>query len=65
MPYWAPLAAIPRISIAPRLADTNARPVTHAGSARPERKKSALVEIARRTANPIPRTVVKYSARRV
>ena len=34
------VAAIPMISCAPRLAEMKARPVTHAGSERPERKKS-------------------------
>jgi hypothetical protein len=33
------------ISMAPRFAEMNARPVTHAGRRRPERKKSRLVEI--------------------
>jgi hypothetical protein len=59
MPYSAPLAAMPRISIAPRLAEMNARPVTHAGSDRPESRKSSLVEMARRAAKPIPTTTVK------
>ena len=59
MPYWAPLAAMPMISSAPRLAETKARPVTQAGSERPERKKSALVRMARRAAKPTPSTVTK------
>jgi hypothetical protein len=50
---------MPSSSIAPRLAEMNARPVTQAGSERPERKKSRLVETERRAANPIPRTTVK------
>ena len=58
-PYWAPLAAMPRISMAPRLAETNASPVTQAGSDRPERKKSSLVAIARRAMKPMPTTTVK------
>ena len=62
-PYWAPLAAMPGISNAPRLAEMKARPVTHAGIDRPERKKSTLVLIARRAANPTPSTVTKYSVR--
>jgi hypothetical protein len=37
-PYCTPLAAMPRISMAPEFADTNARPVTHAGKPRPARK---------------------------
>ena len=48
MPYCAPLADMPMISTAPRLAEMNARPVTHAGSERPDRKKSRLVETERR-----------------
>jgi hypothetical protein len=63
MPYWAPFAAIPMISRAPRLAETNASPVTHAGSDRPARKKSTLVLMERRAAKPTPSTVTKYSAR--
>jgi hypothetical protein len=43
MPYWAPLAAMPRISMAPRFAAMNASPVIQAGSDRPERKKSRPV----------------------
>jgi hypothetical protein len=59
MPYWAPLAAMPSSSIAPRFAEMNARPVTQAGSERPERKKSRLVETDRRAAKPMPRTTTK------
>ena len=33
------------ISIAPRFAEMNASPVTHAGSRRPDRKKSRLVDL--------------------
>lgn len=58
-PYCAPVAAMPRISVAPRLAATNARPVTQAGRERPERKKSRLVFTERRAANPMPRTTAK------
>ncbi|GAA2908798.1 hypothetical protein GCM10020221_01100 [Streptomyces thioluteus] len=58
-PYWAPLAAMPRISVAPRLAATKARPVTQAGSERPARKKSRLVRTDRRAAQPTPRTTAK------
>ncbi len=36
-----------------------ARPVTHAGSARPERKKSSLVAIDRRASTPIAMTRTK------
>ena len=37
----------------------NARPVTHAGSERPERKKSMLEETERRAATPMPSTKTK------
>ena len=40
----------------------NARPVTHAGSDRPDRKKSMLLETARRARMPMPSTNTKYSA---
>ena len=39
----------------------NARPVIHAGSDRPERKKSRSVLIRRRASNPTPSTVTKYT----
>jgi hypothetical protein len=50
---------MPRISSAPRLAATNARPVIQAGRERPERKKSRSVLIDRRATAPIPRTAAK------
>jgi hypothetical protein len=50
---------MPRISVAPRLAEMNARPVTQAGSDRPDRKKSRLVLIERRAAKPMPSTTTK------
>ncbi len=59
MPNWAPLADMPMISTAPRLAEMNASPVTQAGSERPERKKSMLVETERRAMIPIPITKPK------
>jgi hypothetical protein len=59
MPYCAPFAAIPKISIAPRFAETKASPVTHAGRARPERKKSSLVAIARLARRPMVITNAK------
>ena len=40
----------------------NASPVTHAGSDRPDRKKSSESEMARRAMNPMPSTNAKYSA---
>lgn len=58
-PMSAPLADIPTISTAPRLAETKASPVTHAGSARPERKKSMLLETERRARTPTPSTKAK------
>ena len=63
MPISAPLADIPMISTAPRFAEMNARPVTHAGSERPERKKSIESEIDRRAMTPMPRTKPKYESR--
>jgi hypothetical protein len=59
MPYCAPLAAMPRISSAPRLAAMKANPVIHAGSERPERKKSMSVLIDSRATTPMPRTTRK------
>ena len=53
------MAALPRISSAPRFADTNASPVIHAGSDRPDRKKSELVATARRASTPITTTMPK------
>jgi hypothetical protein len=44
------------ISIAPRFAEMKARPVTHAGRDRPERKKSMLLDTDRFAANPMPST---------
>ncbi len=58
-PYCTPLAAMPRISVAPRLAATNASPVTQAGRERPDRKKSRLVLTERLAAKPMPRTTAK------
>jgi hypothetical protein len=37
----------------------NARPVTHAGSDRPDRKKSRLSETRRRAAKPISSTTAE------
>ena len=59
MPYCAPLADMPMISTAPRFAEMNASPVTHAGSDRPERKKSMLLETEARAESPIPSTNTK------
>ncbi|WP_448640633.1 hypothetical protein [Geodermatophilus sp. URMC 63] len=59
MPNCAPLADMPTISTAPRLAEMNARPVTHAGSDRPDRKKSRLSDTRRRAAAPISSTTAK------
>ena len=59
MPYCAPLADMPMISTAPRLAEMKARPVTQAGNDRPERKKSMLVDTCRRASTPMPITTAK------
>ena len=59
MPNCAPLADMPMISTAPRLAEMKASPVTHAGSERPERKKSRLVETDLRAITPMPITKTK------
>ena len=52
---------MPITSCAPRLADRNASPVIQAGNDRPDRKKSVLVFIARRSCQPMPSTKVKYT----
>src|SRR5258706_525931 len=62
MPYFAPDAAIPITSCAPRFAEINANPHTHAGIARPARKKSELVFTFRRSSTPIPITNTKYTS---
>ena len=59
MPYCAPLADIPMTSMAPRFAEMNASPVTQAGSARPDRKKSRLSETCRLASSPMPSTKMK------
>ena len=59
MPYFAPEAAMPITSCAPRLAERKARPVTQAGMERPERKKSPLPFMYRFRANPMPSTKTK------
>ena len=56
MPYFAPHAPMPMTSRAPRLAETKAKAVIHAGIARPERKKSVLVFMYRFSTKPIART---------
>src|SRR5216684_6159877 len=63
MPYLAPEAPMPMTSCAPRFAEINARPATHAGIARPARKKSVLVFIELFRDAPMPRTNAKYRAR--
>ena len=47
---------MPITSWAPRLAERKARPVIQAGIDRPERKKSVLVFMNRRSATPMPST---------
>src|ERR1700730_2846828 len=54
---------MPMTSGAPRLADMNARPATHAGMARPARKKSVLVFMEPFSATPMPSTNAKYNPR--
>src|SRR5260370_9829887 len=61
MPYFAPDAAIPMTSCAPRLAEMKARPQTQAGMERPARKKSVLVRVYLFSATPMPRTKMKYT----
>jgi hypothetical protein len=46
-------------STAPRLAEMKARPVTQAGSERPDRKKSSPVETERLAIRPMPITKAK------
>jgi hypothetical protein len=53
------LAIIPISSMAPRFAEMNARPVTHAGSDRPDSRKSRLDATERLANRPIPRTRTK------
>ena len=50
---------MPMTSCAPRLAERKARPVTHAGIERPERKKSPLLFIERLSTTPMPSTKQK------
>jgi hypothetical protein len=47
---------MPRISMAPRLAEMKASPDTQAGSDRPDSRKSSLVATARRAITPIVTT---------
>src|SRR6266404_6315625 len=54
---------MPMTSCAPRLAEMNARPPTHAGMPRPARKKSVLVFIEPFNATPMPSTNAKYKPR--
>ena len=56
MPNSAPEADMPMISTAPRLAEMKARPVTHAGIERPDRKKSSDSETCLPAIRPIPTT---------
>ena len=59
IPYFAPDAAMPMTSCAPRLADRNASPVTHAGIDRPDVKNSLLDFIDRFSHAPMPMTKTK------
>ena len=47
------------ISTAPRLAEMNASPVTHAGSDRPDRKKSMESDTCLRASTPMVSTNAK------
>ena len=53
---------MPITSFAPRLAETNAKPVIQAGIERPERKKSVLVFMNRFRAKPMPSTNSMYTS---
>src|SRR4051812_39691643 len=61
MPYFAPEAAMPMTSCAPRFAEIKASPQIQAGSERPARKKSELVFTYRFRETPIPKTKAKYN----
>ena len=63
MPYFAPLAAMPTSSNAPRLAEIKASPVTQVGIDRAEVRKSAEVFMYRDNAHPIPMTKATYAMR--
>jgi hypothetical protein len=54
---------MPITSWARRFAERIASPATHAGIARPERKKSTDVRTARRTLQPMPTTNARWIAR--
>ena len=55
-PYSTPLADMPMISTAPKLAETNARAVTQAGRPRPDRKKSMEFDTLDFAIQPMPKT---------
>ena len=59
MPYFAPEAAMPITSCAPRLAPMKPSAQTQAGSERPDSKKSALVLRYLRRIQPMAMTKVK------
>ena len=59
MPYFAPEAAMPISSCAPRLAAMKARLVIQTGTDLPESKKSPLVETFLRSIQPMPITKAK------
>ena len=50
---------MPITSWAPRFAEMKARPVIQGGRDRPERKKSVLVRVSRRSPHPTPSTAAK------
>ena len=59
IPYFAPEAAIPITSCAPRLAPMKPSAQIQAGSARPDSKKSFVPLTPLLTTNPMPRTNAK------
>ena len=65
MPYFAPLAAMPTSSSAPKFAEMNASPVTHVGIERADVKKSADVFMYRASIQPMPITKATYAIRTV
>ena len=60
IPYFAPEAAIPITSCAPRFAEIKARLVIQSGIDLPLRRKSWLLRTCFLTKNPMPKTKTKY-----
>ena len=59
IPYFAPEAAMPITSCAPRFAPMNPSAQIHAGRDLPDSKKSFVPLTLLRTTTPIPRTNAK------